>query len=392
MEAENAGRNAEVGDTRGAIRSPPTFARGILPQRAITGAPAMNVAAQPGTSEAEPVSGSWTWDVCSAAIEFSDSLLRIYHITPEQLRHSGSGYLASIHPADRDRVRLAVSRGLVSGNLFHFHYRIVRDDGGQRLLVARARVQRDPSKFPVRVIATCQSVIKHRTADRSAEPPCQQPQPEIIRRLDEIEQVERRRIARDLHDTVGKSVTLLGIALNAIALRLQLGGDREGLCRVTEAIAAVEQIGAATRNVITELRPRVLEEFGLAAALRAESLHAARLSAVTVRYRGPNSVCRLPPYAEVTMLRIAQEALANALKHARAVQVSIMLTELAGGLELAIVDDGRGFDLQAGRSKCGLGLSTMRERAEAIGARFSLESALGGGTRVRVEYSYGVTG
>ena len=194
---------------------------------------------------------------------------------------------------------------------------------------------------------------------------------------------ERNRLARELHDSVAQ--TLYGLTLQSEAASRKLAAGK--LEQVAEYLrlfrTGTQQTLQETRLLIFQLRPPLLDELGLAAALRA------RLDAVEGRsgigYRlDLEEVDRLSPPVETALYRIAQEALNNILKHARAEQVTVTLRHQGETIHLAIADDGAGFEPEANGAQ-GYGLQGMRERAEHLGGTFSLTSAPGEGTKITVE-------
>jgi signal transduction histidine kinase len=195
---------------------------------------------------------------------------------------------------------------------------------------------------------------------------------------------ERNRMARDLHDSVAQ--TLYGLTLQAEAASRQLAAGE--LMVVDEYLHQIGQSAQQTldetRLLIFELRPQILEQSGLAAALKA------RLEAVEARSRKEiidrvEAVGRLPSQMENNLYRIALEALNNSLIHSQASQVRVTLSRQDGGLTLEVADNGIGFDPQMPIVQSGFGLSGMRERAEQIGAQLSIHSEAGQGVQVKVE-------
>jgi PAS domain S-box-containing protein len=211
-------------------------------------------------------------------------------------------------------------------------------------------------------------------------------------RLSELEENERRQLARELHDRVGQSLTALSISLNM--MRNQLGDQVEaGIAqRLRESIELVEHISEQTHDVMAELRPPVLDDYGLVPALH---WYADELSGRTGRQvivRGNERIPRLALQVEVALFRIAQEAITNAVKHSGAGHITIMVEEADGAIELQIADDGRGFDpseLPMSEQKGHWGLAIMRERAAMIDGRLRVRSAPGEGTRVTVTVPWG---
>jgi signal transduction histidine kinase len=199
---------------------------------------------------------------------------------------------------------------------------------------------------------------------------------------------ERNRLARDLHDSVAQ--TLYGLTLQSEAASRQLAAGK--IDRVAEYLQEIRQSTlqtlGETRLLIFELRPPILEEIGLNAAIRA------RLEAVEARSglkveADLQDIGRLPSLTEVGLYRIAQEALNNILKHSQAKSVQVALYRRADFVTLEISDDGVGIaDLPAEVNRFprgGLGLKGMAERAEQIGGKLSLSGSPGQGVTIKIE-------
>ncbi len=209
---------------------------------------------------------------------------------------------------------------------------------------------------------------------------------ERSRELSTIE--ERKRLARELHDSVTQTLFSIGLTAEAASelveadparARAQLGHLQE----LTRAAMA------EMRSLIFELRPAELETEGLAAALRkhVEVLRRLYQQQIELRVEGDR---RLPPDVEKGLLRIAQEALGNALRHSCASHVLLTLDAHDSRVELGVADDGSGFDPdEAVQRSRRLGLTSMRERAEALGGTLSIDSKPGKGTRITVEVRTG---
>jgi signal transduction histidine kinase len=191
---------------------------------------------------------------------------------------------------------------------------------------------------------------------------------------------ERARMARELHDSVTQ--TLFSLTLAAESASLALGPDAH-LDQVRDlARTGLDEM----RSLVTTLRPIDVDADGLAGALRKRvdllrRVHDVRLSLAT---RGPDRLRDRTVDREV--LRVASEALANALRHAGATAIDVTLDTGGDAVRLVVADDGAGFDLPAtARSSRRLGLTSMRERAEALGGTLSVDTAPGAGTRVTLE-------
>jgi len=209
----------------------------------------------------------------------------------------------------------------------------------------------------------------------------------VSRRLVEVQETERRVLANDLHDLVGQKLAALSINLNIVKIESapsMAAGMGE---RLNDSLKLVEETIESIRNVMTELRPAVLDDYGLTPVLRwyAEQFVKRTGVVTTVIEQGPTR--RLPPAVEESLFRIAQEALTNVAKYARAGKVLVTFDTTSNVSRLTIADNGCGFDPSALKEPAkdhGWGLMIMRERAGAVGAELSVESAPGQGTRVIV--------
>ena len=196
-------------------------------------------------------------------------------------------------------------------------------------------------------------------------------------RLLEVQENERRAIARELHDEIGQTLT----ALKATVKRGQSGPleGREG--RLNEAESLVNELLGRVRELALDLRPQLLDDLGLLPALEWLFARHSTRTGVQVDFKQVGLDRRLPAEVETAAYRIAQEALTNVTRHAAAQKITVRLWLEDDALALQAEDRGRGFDadtaLRAGRSS---GLSGMRDRVDLLGGEFKIESAPGHGT------------
>jgi two-component system sensor histidine kinase UhpB len=220
---------------------------------------------------------------------------------------------------------------------------------------------------------------------------------ELASRVLQAQEEERRRLALELHDQTGQSLTALTLHAEAIARGLALGTPtaHEHARQQAERLGMLAQRTLAEVQALSrQLRPPMLDDLGLPAALRWLAEDASRRLHVAVRVSvRPDDADRLPDGVETALYRIAQEALTNAVRHGRACNVRILLRQCRGATAMAaltIADDGHGFATAAGRLAtphqhlhAGLGLEGMRERARLLGGVLALRSAPGRGCVVR---------
>jgi signal transduction histidine kinase len=204
---------------------------------------------------------------------------------------------------------------------------------------------------------------------------------DALRRVVSGQELERRRLARELHDETGQALTSILLGLRAVE---ETGSSED----MHEAAAALRELVVATlqdvRRLAVQLRPKALDDFGLAPALERLAQTFSESTDIRVDLEAQLGDERLPPEVETTLYRIVQEALTNIVKHAEASRVSILLVRRGASATAVIEDDGRGFDPTTARED-GLGLLGMRERVELHDGRLRVESEPGGGTTLVAE-------
>jgi signal transduction histidine kinase len=212
-----------------------------------------------------------------------------------------------------------------------------------------------------------------------------------VRRLESLarhaEEQERRRIGRELHDEAGQSLLLLRLNLETL--------EKKAPARLRPELAAArattERIVAELRRIVAALSPAVLERLGLAAALRQMASRMGAACGAPVRLRIRGACARLPMTVQEVVYRVAQEALQNAGKHARATSVNLSLVSTDKRVRLCVEDNGAGFAVEAVRP-AGFGLRGMRERAGLLGGTLEVRSAPGEGASVTLRLPLTATG
>ena len=208
----------------------------------------------------------------------------------------------------------------------------------------------------------------------------------LLKQVMSAREEEQRRIARDLHDGIGQSLTSLLLVLRATAESPTLEKAR---ARLGELRGITASLLNEVRRLALGLRPSVLDDLGLGAVLERYAADYTKAHGIAVDVYAPElALARLPAEVETALYRIAQETLTNVLKHAAAKTVSLVVRRESSGVHLTVEDDGRGFDndalLQAPGTGKGLGLLDIRERAALLNGSVTLESRPGSGTTVHV--------
>lgn len=260
--------------------------------------------------------------------------------------------------------------------------RMVKNDGALLWVQLATRVAEDVDGAPeLRVVMN--DVTRHKQVEADLRESAQQSR-RLSRRVLEAQETERRRVAMELHDELGQ-------ALTAIKINLQVG---ERFVHQTsselnaENIRIVDEALLQMRRLAYALRPSMLDDLGLASALRWMAEQTAQRSGLVIRFEPDLTGERLAPEIEIAVFRIAQEALTNIVRHAHARSVQMTLQYEGDALVLNVQDDGCGFDLAAVRARAAaggsMGVLGMEERATLIGAELLVESTAGQGSRLRL--------
>jgi two-component system sensor histidine kinase UhpB len=266
----------------------------------------------------------------------------------------------------------------------HQHYQA---NGEQRFVEVVASPLRSRDGSIQGIIESMRDITEHKQAEQDLIQYTERLKA-ISAQLAEVEDLERQRLSRELHDQVGQNLTALGINLNIIQMQMPENVPESVQYHLEDSLSLVEQTTERIRDVMADLRPPVLDDYGLVAALRWYGEKIARRIEIPIEVEGEEPIPRLDSHIENALFRIVQEALTNVSKHAQASYVKISVDVDGDSLRLTIVDDGVGFDSEAiiqPDNGQGWGLLSITERAEAAGGRCWIVSSPNQGTQVVVE-------
>lgn len=198
-----------------------------------------------------------------------------------------------------------------------------------------------------------------------------------------VEEEERRRISRELHDEVGQSMLVIRLYLEMVQSNLPKEAQHLA-SKLEETQQLAEQTIQEMRRLISALSPNVLEELGLPASIRQFVNTFSRTFQGRVRMR-MSRLDQLPKTSQIMLYRLVQECFSNVIKHSNAQAVALQIGRKDGFIHLKMQDDGVGFDLaEAARKRDSFGLSGMRERVALLGGRIDIQSMLGKGTKIQI--------
>jgi two-component system, NarL family, sensor histidine kinase UhpB len=323
--------------------------------------------------------GYWEHDLIADRITWSQETGRIFGLPSSDGGISQAQLEDMTHPDDRQLQRQALSEALQHGRLLDVEFRIISSGGDMRCVHVRDEIVYDESGRPIRMFGTVQDITQRKQAEEELRRHATRLQ-ELSRQVLQAQEVERRAIARELHDEIGQQLSAVGILLSIIDRQLP---SELAQARLETAQARVGDLIAQVRNLGLNLRPAILDDFGLMPALvwLFERYTTQTQIAVQFEHAGLEEQ-RFAPEVETTAYRIVQEALTNVARHAGVTEVTVRLWIDADTLWVVVADHGHGFDPQTIDMRTSSGLAGMVERAALLGGTLTIESAPGTGTRV----------
>jgi PAS domain S-box-containing protein len=314
--------------------------------------------------------GLWSLDLASGVFWLTTKNRELLGLSPDEVV-TLDRFLSAVHPSFRDLIRERIRAVARSGEEDRVDYRVVLPDGNVRWVTSSGRARRSASGEPECLMGVTVDITERKEAEEAAR--------ELSGRLIAAHEEERARLARELHDDLTQRLARLAIdagrvesLFSAASVSETLREVREGLVRLSEDVHALSY----------RLHPSVLEDLGLAEALKTEIERVARQESILVTVKLGEIPEPVPHDVALCVFRVSQEALRNVARHAKARTAEVSMRLLDGGLQLVVRDDGAGFDPALGENRRSLGLTSMRERVHLLHGEFDIDSAPGRGTTV----------
>lgn len=292
------------------------------------------------------------------------------------------GWLDVVHPQDRDHIVGTYTPAIEARQPFVIEYRVRHADGAYRWLLGTGVPKYGPDGSFAGYVGCDVDITERKNAEdviresAAALEVSHREIQELAGSLLTAHEDERRHLARELHDDLTQRLARLAIDAGRMESR---AGAPEGLRQLREALVHLsEDVHALSYR----LHPSVLDDLGLVDAIKTECDRVARHGELRVEIETSAVPAALRAETSLCLFRVAQEALSNAAHHAHASAVMVTLSTRSTGLQLAVSDNGSGFDPQRSRDHASLGLASMRERVRLLHGEFDIESTLGHGTTV----------
>ncbi|HET7343948.1 MAG TPA: PAS domain-containing protein, partial [Methylomirabilota bacterium] len=325
----------------------------------------------------------WLVDREGGIVFVSPHVEQLQGYTSEELRQAGlAGWLGRVHPDDRSLARAGFAGLFAGAGTFDLEYRLQHKDG--RWIWLHDRATATYEQDGVRYASGLASDITDRKR-------AEEIRALLLNQVITVQEEERQRIARELHDETAQSLASLLLGLGGLQAARSLSAAR---AQARELHQVATRALAEVRRLAWGLRPSVLDDLGLAAALGRYADEFGRTRGIGVEVdAGGLGDARVSTAVETALYRIMQEALSNVARHAGASRVRVQVTRFGAVVAMIVEDDGRGFDPAAepppGTTTRGLGIHSMRERAVVLDGTLEIDAAPGRGTRVTVEIPAG---
>ena len=286
----------------------------------------------------------------------------------------GDGWIDSLHPDDRAATLETYRAAFRARDQFRMEYRLRRHDGIYRWVLDVGAPRYTLDGTFAGYIGSAVDVTEHKTAQRALS--------NLSQKLLEAQEHERSRVARELHDDIGQRVALLTIDLDRLLQELP-GGSHAVRAHVRELGARSADLQRDVQAMSHRLHSSKLELLGLALAVGGLCRELSEQHQVDIDFSSHDVPEQLPPALSLSLFRIVQEALTNAVKHAGVRQFAVTLIGTSEQIVVTVADAGVGFDPESAMAGRGLGLISMHERVSLIGGELYIDSIPGSGTRVR---------
>ena len=331
--------------------------------------------------------GIWDWDVKTNQVYYSPRLKEILGVAPDaDFPPTQESFYGRMHPDDVAPIQAAVHRHIAERVPYAVEYRVRGPGGEYRWVQARAQATWNAQGGPIRMAGSITDIHDKHMAEsalekaRTAELHARE---EFAQHLLSAQEQERQRLANELHDSVGQTLSLVK---NRALLALQVPGMPQSAGEHLAVLSSLTtDVIAEVRAVAQNLRPLHIEQLGITDALNTLLAQIEDSSALTIDRRIENIDDALATDSATHLFRIMQEALNNTLKHAGATRCHVSLERDVRSLRLTVTDNGSGFDHAAALGKMGLGLASIAQRVRMLAASYRIDTAPGRGTTLHIE-------
>lgn len=318
--------------------------------------------------------GTFEWNLQTGVNTWAPELESMYGLPLGGFGGTQVAFENLVHPDDRARVLELTDGSLKTGQPTRGEWRVVWPDNSVHWIVGRWQAFMDESNKPSRVVGVNIDVTERKLAEQALA--------EMTRKLIQAQEQERARIGRELHDDINQRLAMLAIELE------QLKDNPSQIdARLEQLRKDVSDVSNDVQALSHDLHSSKLEFLGVVAGIRSWCREFADRQKIELDFKSEVS-SPLPCEVGLTLFRVLQEAVHNAIKHGHASAIEVRLGEMENAIQLMISDRGRGFDIVAACQGKGLGLTSMRERVRLLNGTLSIESRANIGTTIHVRVPF----
>jgi signal transduction histidine kinase/ABC-type uncharacterized transport system substrate-binding protein len=317
----------------------------------------------------------WDFNVKAGTNHWFGDLPAMFGIPSDTYSADRDEFRKRIHAEDVDTVLKVIEKAKQTREPYVAEFRVAREDGELRWIMARGKFQYSSDGIPERMLGLAVDITERKLAGQALA--------DMSRRLIQAQEQERVRLARELHDDINQRISMLAIDLNGLGQHPPESAAGLKSC-FDEMALRVSDISGELHAISHRLHSSKLEYLGLVAACKGYCKEAAEHKNVNIEFRADGIPPAVPQDVSLTIFRLLQESLQNAIKHSGAQHFTVQLRGLSGELQLIVQDDGVGFDVDRAIGNNGIGLISMRERVGLVKGSISITSEVGAGTEVQV--------
>ena len=314
--------------------------------------------------------GTFDWNIRTAVNTWTPELEAIYGLPPGGFGGTQTAWENLIHPDDLAEVLQWVDEALKTGRPMTGEWRVVWPDRSVHWIAGRWQVLRSESGEPLRMVGVNLDITERKLAEQALA--------DMTRKLIEAQEQERARIGRELHDDINQRLAMLAVELEHLE-----SDPSEVQSRARELRRHMAEVSNDVQALSHELHSSKLEYLGAVAGIKSWCKEFSERQQIEVDFRS-DVYSVLPREIGLTLFRVLQEALHNAVKHSGVKHVEVQLREESGEIHAIVSDLGRGFDLHSALQAKGLGLTSMRERVRLVNGKIAIHSEPIAGTTIHV--------
>ena len=323
--------------------------------------------------------GGWAWDIRSGKNLWFGQKHAQLDVRPGVHSESVEEFWDRVHPEDRGWLQNIVQKAMENHTELDVEFRVVRSDGSVHWLGSRARFFYGADGEAERMLGTAADITQRKQAEEALS--------KVSQKLIQAQELERSRLARELHDDINQRLSLLAVALDGLKHQLPASTDQWKQL-ITASSEHVADIAKDIQALSHRLHSPKLELLGLAAAAASFCKEFSQRQNIEIDFQSANIPKNLPDDISLTLYRVLQEALQNAVKHSGSRHFRVSLAGETDAIELAVQDSGVGFDPDEAARGQGLGLASMKERMKLVDGELSINSQLQQGTTIRARVPF----